>query len=90
LFLRTSSAYTAFLSLESNGRDGCSEGEQPERPDQVLSVTCPNCSHTFASVIQADAETWKEIDVEGIVERCPNCSEATMFEKSDYRFMEPS
>jgi hypothetical protein len=60
-----------------------------ERSGHVLLVTCPNCSHTFASLIQADPETWEEIDVEGIVERCTDCSAATMFEKSDYRFVEP-
>jgi hypothetical protein len=65
-------------------------GGKAEKSDQLLLVTCPNCAHTFASVIQADPETWKGIDVEGIVERCTNCSTTTMFEKSDYRFVEPS
>ena len=65
-------------------------GGKPQRSGPVLSVTCPNCFHTFVSVLQVDPDTWDAVDVHGIVEHCGNCFVATMFETSDYHFVQTS
>jgi len=49
-----------------------------------LSLVCRECGQEFASAMQMDPETFTKIKVENMLERCPFCSCARRYKKSDY------
>ena len=55
----------------------------------VLTLTCPRCGEGFPSAMQMDPRTFEEIRVANLLERCPECSRVSRFNKPDYLFRAP-